>query len=386
MSCPPRVRSTNVIEPEIRPVLRPAANNAPMANANTLKPTSKPSKKPDKLPQKSEPKDKKGLSTPPVSQKSGAAALLQHQEMVMGPKLARSASCSSDASSSDSSQSRTSSRMDTGRRTSVMVRKKKCSMKADRPDSTEADTVEKVGDDGGLVESLDAVEVKKRCSWVTPNTDLNYAAFHDEEWGFPVHDDRRLFELLCLSGALAELTWPAILTKRHIFREVFLDFDPVSVSKLNEKKVTAPGSPAISLLSEPKLRAIIENARQMCQVIEEFGSFDKYIWNFVNHNPLVSHFKYSRQVPAKTSKAEFISKELIKRGFRSVSPTVVYSFMQVAGLTNDHLVSCFRFHECITFAEAREKDDRNAEDGKKTSETSGLILPRAKGESSSPLE
>ncbi|XP_030442078.1 uncharacterized protein LOC115664266 [Syzygium oleosum] len=389
MSGPPRVRSTNVVEPEIRPVLRPAANNAPMANANAnaLKPASKPSKKPDKPPQKLEPKDKKALSTPPVSQKSGAAkALLQHQEMAIGPKLARSASCSSDASSSDSSQSRMSSgRMVTGRRTSAVVRKKKCSLKADQTDGREVDTVEKVGDDGGLIESLDGLEVKKRCSWVTPNTDPNYATFHDEEWGFPIHDDRRLFELLCLSGALAELSWPAILTKRHFFREVFLNFDPVSVSKLNEKKVTAPGSPAISLLSESKLRAILENARQMCKVIEEFGSFDKYIWNFVNHNPLVSQFKYSRQVPAKTSKAEFISKELIKRGFRSVSPTVVYSFMQVAGLTNDHLVSCFRFHECIASAEAREKDGRNAKDERKPSETSGLILERAKDESSSPL-
>lgn len=389
MSGPPRVRSTNVFEPEIRPVLRPAANNAPMANANALKPASKPSKKPDKPPQKSEPKDKKAISTPPVSQNSGAAkALMQHQELAMGPKSAMSASCSSDASSSDSSQSQTSSgRMVTGRRTSVAVRKKKCSAKADRTYSTEVDTVEKVGDDGGLVDTLDGLEIKKRCSWVTPNTDPNYAAFHDEEWGFSVHDDRRLFELLCLSGALAELSWPAILIKRHIFREVFLDFDPVSVSKLNEKKATAPGSPALSLLSEPKLRAIIENARQMCKVIEEFGSFDKYIWSFVNHNPLVSHFKYSRQVAVKTSKAEFISKELIKRGFRSVSPTVVYSFMQVAGLTNDHLVSCFRFHECVALAEAREKDDRNGKDEKKKpSETSSLILPRAKDESSSPLK
>lgn len=178
MSGPPRARSTNVVEPEIRPVLRPAANNAPMANANAnanaLKPASKPSKKPDKPPQKLEPKDKKALSTPPVLQKSGAAkALLQHQEMAIGPKLARSASCSSDASSSDSSQSRTSSgRMVTGRRTSAVVRKKKCSLKADQTDSTDVDTVEKVGDDGGLIESLDGLEVKKRCSWVTPNTGM----------------------------------------------------------------------------------------------------------------------------------------------------------------------------------------------------------------------
>ncbi|GMY33951.1 DNA-3-methyladenine glycosylase 1-like [Fagus crenata] len=172
-----------------------------------------------------------------------------------------------------------------------------------------------------------------------------YAAFHDEEWGVLVYDDKKLFELLSLSVSLAELTWPAILNKRHTFREVFYDFDPSAVSKLNEKKVATPGSPASSLLSEVKLRAIIENANQMCKVIDEFGSFDKYIWNFVNHKPIVSQFRYSLQVPVKTPKR-----------FRSVGPTVIYTFMQVAGLTNDHLINCFRFKECMTMAEADEKD------------------------------
>lgn len=172
---------------------------------------------------------------------------------------------------------------------------------------------------------------------------------HPEHW--------KLFEFLSLSGALAELTWPAILTKRHIFREVFLDFDPIAVSKLNEKKVATPGSLASSLLSELKLRSIIENARQICKIRDEFGSFDKYIWNFVNHKPVVSQFRYPRQVPVKTPKAEVISKDLVKRGFRSVGPTVIYSFMQAAGLTNDHIVSCFRFQECMAGAEVEEKDD-----------------------------
>ncbi|KAE8735222.1 26S proteasome non-ATPase regulatory subunit 9-like [Hibiscus syriacus] len=158
--------------------------------------------------------------------------------------------------------------------------------------------------------------------------DPSYVAFHDEEWGVPVHDDKKLFELLVLAGALSELTWPDILRKRHIFREVFMDFDPVAVSKLNEKKLIAPG--------------------------DEFGSLDSYIWSFVHHKPIVSRFRYPRQVPVKTPKADVISKDLIRRGFRSVGPTVIYSFMQVAGMTNDHFTSCFRFQDCINAAEGKE--------------------------------
>jgi DNA-3-methyladenine glycosylase I len=158
---------------------------------------------------------------------------------------------------------------------------------------------------------------------------------------------RRLFELLVLSGALAEHTWPTILSKRQAFREVFADFDPNAIVKINEKKIIGPGSPASTLLSDLKLRAVIENARQILKVIEEYGSFDKYIWSFVKNKAIVSKFRYQRQVPAKTPKAEVISKDLVRRGFRSVGPTVVYSFMQAAGITNDHLTSCFRFHHCI---------------------------------------
>ncbi|KAL0425154.1 UNVERIFIED_CONTAM: DNA-3-methyladenine glycosylase 1 [Sesamum radiatum] len=158
---------------------------------------------------------------------------------------------------------------------------------------------------------------------------------------------RKLFELLSFSTALAELTWPVILSKRPIFRDVFLDFDPIAVSKLNDKKIATQGSPASSLLSELKLRAIIENARQICKIIDEVGSFDKYIWGFVNYKPIVGNFRYPRQVPIKTSKADTISKDLVRRGFRGVGPTVVYSFMQVAGITNDHLINCFRYQDCI---------------------------------------
>ncbi|CAN6901595.1 unnamed protein product [Brassica oleracea] len=184
---------------------------------------------------------------------------------------------------------------------------------------------------------------RKRCAWITPKSDQSYVAFHDEEWGVPVQDDKKLFELLCLSGALSELSWTDILSRRPLLRQVFMDFDPVAVSELNEKKVAAA---AISLLSEVKIRSILDNSRYVRKVIAEHGSFKKYMWNFVNNKPTQSQFRYGRQVPVKTSKAEFISKDLVRRGFRSVSPTVVYSFMQAAGLTNDHLIGCFRYQDC----------------------------------------
>ncbi|KFK22371.1 hypothetical protein AALP_AAs58717U000100 [Arabis alpina] len=187
-----------------------------------------------------------------------------------------------------------------------------------------------------------------------------YVAFHDQEWGIPVHDDKKLFELLCLSGALSELSWTDILFRRQLLRQVFMDFDPVAVSQLNEKKLMA----SISLLSEVKIRSILDNSRHVCKIIAECGSFKMYLCNFVNNKPTQSQFRYQRQVPVKTSKADFISKDLVRRGFRSVSPTVIYSFMQAVGLTNDHLMGCFRYQDCCVDAEtttitkAKKKNER----------------------------
>ncbi|KAH9621692.1 hypothetical protein KSS87_015235 [Heliosperma pusillum] len=213
--------------------------------------------------------------------------------------------------------------------------------------------------------------------WFVFSTHPSYVSFHDEEWGVPEHDDNKLFELLSLSVALAELTWPVILNKRSIFKEVFLGFDPISISKSNEKKICGPGTPGSSLLSEMKLRNIFENARQVCKIKSEFGSFDKYIWGFMNQNPIVNKFRYSRQVPAKTSKADLISKDLVRRGFRGVGPTVVYSFMQAAGLTNDHLITCFRFREHLAASEGPEKDGQTIIDVDKTVDIAKLELTRA---------
>lgn len=341
MSGPPRVRSMNVTaDTESRPVLGPAGNKA--RSVDVRKPASKPQRKVEK-PAEIDAKEKKKVTTlSPVATTPHCVSVPsilrqkdQHSLLSLRSNLSLNASCSSDASS-DSTHSRASTGR-ISRRSSTPVRRKQSASKAEKVVVT----------DTAPAPSHDTFQVKKRCAWVTPNTDPCYAAFHDEEWGVPVHDDKILFELLCLTGALAEHTWPAILNKRHIFREVFLDFDPVAVSKLNEKKIATPGSPACSLLSEPKLRAIIENARQISKIRDEFGSFDKYIWNYVNQKPIVSQFRYPRQVPVKTSKADVISKDLVRRGFRCVGPTVIYAFMQVAGLTNDHLVSCFRFQECL---------------------------------------
>lgn len=279
-------------------------------------------------------------------------SILRRQGSLLVSNVSLSASCSSDAST-DSFRSRAS----TGRicRTNCSVSRRR--QLGSKPKIIVADDVSEPLSNG--------VQHKKRCAWVTPSTDPCYAAFHDEEWGVPVHDDKKLFELLVLSGALAELTWPTILSKRQIFREVFAEFDAVTVSKFNEKKILAPGSTASSLLSELKLRAIIENARQISRVIDEFGSFHNYIWSFVNYKPIVSRFRYPRQVPVKTPKADVISKDLVRRGFRSVGPTVIYSFMQVAGITNDHLVGCFRFHECLAAVEAKKEDSVEKKDDEK---------------------
>ncbi|KAM0950423.1 putative DNA-3-methyladenine glycosylase I [Dioscorea sansibarensis] len=192
-----------------------------------------------------------------------------------------------------------------------------------------------------------------RCAWITPFSEPLYVSFHDEEWGVPVHDDRKLFELLVLSMALAERRWPAILSNRGIFRmrpceQIFDNFDPHSVAKFDEKKLITIRTSGSTLLSEQKMWAVVENAKQMRKVIEEFGSFNHYFWSFVNHKPIANGFRYARQVPVKSPKAESISKDLMQRGFRCVGPTVIYSFMQTAGIVNDHLTSCFRFQGCIS--------------------------------------
>lgn len=205
----------------------------------------------------------------------------------------------------------------------------------------------------------------KRCDWITPHSDPLYTAFHDEEWGVPVYDDIKLFELLVFSQALAEHSWPAILNQRDIFRKLFENFDPSLIAQFSEKKLLTLKIDGNLVLSEPKLRAIVENAKQLLKVQQEFGSFSNYCWRFVNHKAIRNEFRYGRQVPVKTPKAELISKDMMRRGFQCVGPTVVYSFMQVAGLVNDHLLTCFRYQEMQRHnqnefkTEVKEKKEQN---------------------------
>ncbi|KAE8664278.1 26S proteasome non-ATPase regulatory subunit 9-like [Hibiscus syriacus] len=345
----------NAADFKARPVLGPAGNKASSLIAR--KPASKPLKKIEKSPaEASLSEEKNGLPSPKVDSFPKIPFLFRHEQLLHS-NLSLNASCSSDAST-DSFNSRASTG---GSRRFILSNsvgpRRKPYLSSPRSDVSK----------GGLDSSSNGSHQRKRCAWVTPNTDPSYVAFHDEEWGVPVHDDKKLFELLVLAGALSELTWPAILRKRHIFMEIFMDFNPVAVSKLNEKKLIAPGCMASSLLSELKLRAIVENAHQISKVIDEFGSLDACIWSFVNHKPIVSRFRYPRQVPVKTPKADVISKDLVRRGFRSVGPTVIYYFMEVARMTNDHLTSRFRFQDCINAAEGKEVNGtRDMPEGEKT--------------------
>ncbi|KAJ4809359.1 DNA glycosylase superfamily protein [Rhynchospora pubera] len=184
----------------------------------------------------------------------------------------------------------------------------------------------------------------KRCSFITPNSDMVFVAYHDEEWGVPVHDDRMLFELLVLSGAQVGSDWTTILKRRNELREAFAGFDAEIVAQYTARK--------IGCLSEKLgldltfVRGVVDNAIRILEVRLQLGSFDKYLWGFVNHKPLSPNYKCSRKIPVKTSKSELISKDMVRRGFRYAGPTVMYSFMQAAGLTNDHLVSCHRHRGC----------------------------------------
>jgi DNA-3-methyladenine glycosylase I len=181
-----------------------------------------------------------------------------------------------------------------------------------------------------------------RCAWASNELNTKY---HDEEWGVPVHDDRRWFEFLILEGAQAGLSWDTILQKRERYREVFSGFDAAKVARFNGKKVRVLLRDPGIIRNRLKLAATISNARTFLRVQNEFGTFDKFIWQFVGGVPIQNKWKLQKEVPAKTTLSIALSKELLKRGFRFVGPTICYAFMQATGLVNDHLVSCHRFSQ-----------------------------------------
>ncbi|XAR65325.1 DNA-3-methyladenine glycosylase I [Bertholletia excelsa] len=190
-----------------------------------------------------------------------------------------------------------------------------------------------------------------RCNWITKNSDKTYVQFHDECWGVPAYDDNQLFELLALSGMLMDYNWTEILKRKELFREAFAGFDAHTVAKMGEKEITEIASNKAIMLAECRARCIVDNAKCIVQIVKEFGSFSSYMWGYVSYKPVINRFRYPRNVPLRSPKAEAISKDLLKRGFRFVGPVIVYSFMQASGMTIDHLVDCFRFSECVSLAE-----------------------------------
>ncbi len=186
--------------------------------------------------------------------------------------------------------------------------------------------------------------MKQRCAWAA-DADALYTKYHDQEWGVPVHADRRLFEFLILEGAQAGLSWSTILRKRANYRKAYDNFDARKIARYDAAKVRR-------LLNDPgivrnrlKIRASILNARAFLRVREEFGSFDKYIWRFAGGKPIRNRRRSMRQVPARTRESDAMSKDLRKRGFKFVGSTICYAFMQAVGMVNDHTINCFRHRQ-----------------------------------------
>jgi DNA-3-methyladenine glycosylase I len=187
-----------------------------------------------------------------------------------------------------------------------------------------------------------ARDARPRCGWSYVGMSAEYIAYHDEEWGVPVHDDRRLFEFLILEGAQAGLSWSTILRKREGYREAFAGLDPVKVAKFDSRKVEKllrfPGI----VRNRLKVAAAITNARCFLEVQQEFGSFATYSWQFVDGRPIANRWREMSQVPATSPESDAFSKDLRRRGFKFVGSTIMYAHMQATGMVNDHLVSCFR--------------------------------------------
>lgn len=188
--------------------------------------------------------------------------------------------------------------------------------------------------------------VTERCPWA--KTDL-YVAYHDQEWGVPVHDDRLLFEFLVLEGAQAGLSWETILKKRENYREAFDHFDPKIIAKYGKKKRQSLLANTGIVRNRLKIEAAIQNAEAFLAVQREFGTFDQFIWQFVGGEPKQNAWKSIKDVPAKTTESDAMSKDLKRRGFKFVGSTICYAFMQAVGMVNDHLVGCFRHGEVAKY-------------------------------------
>jgi DNA-3-methyladenine glycosylase I len=187
---------------------------------------------------------------------------------------------------------------------------------------------------------MSAIKDRPRCHWC--GDDPLYQAYHDEEWGVPVHDDRRLFEFLILEGAQAGLSWIAILRKREAYRRAFAGFDPVQVARFTDADLAKLLQDEGIVRNRLKISSARDNATAFLKVQKEFGSFDAYVWGFIGGKPQVNHPRSHAEVPAVTPEAEALSKDLKKRGFRFVGPTIAYAFMQATGMVDDHIQGCWK--------------------------------------------
>ena len=185
--------------------------------------------------------------------------------------------------------------------------------------------------------------MKRRCEW--PGDDPLMRAYHDNEWGVPVHDDRRLFEFLTLEGAQAGLSWSTILKKREAYREAFAGFDPAKVARFDARRRAALMKNPGIVRNRLKIESTVTNAKAFLAVRKEFGTFDRYVWEFVGGAPIQERRTSLREIPARTEISDALSKDLKKRGFRFVGSTILYAFMQAVGIVNDHATSCYRYRE-----------------------------------------
>ena len=185
--------------------------------------------------------------------------------------------------------------------------------------------------------------MKHRCTW--SNNNPYNIKYHDEEWGVPVHDDKKLFEFLLLDAFQAGLSWVTILKKRENFKKAFDNFDYNKIAEYKNDKVEELMNNAGIIRNKLKINATINNAQAFLKVQKEFGTFDKYIWQFVNHKTIINSFKTWKEIPVTSKESDTMSKDLKKRGFKFVGSTICYAFMQAAGMVNDHEITCFRYKE-----------------------------------------
>ncbi len=183
----------------------------------------------------------------------------------------------------------------------------------------------------------------KRCEW--PGDDPLYLKYHDEEWGMPEHDDRKLFEMLILEGVQAGLSWITVLRKRENYLLAFDNFDAKKIAKYDDIKIQSLLQNKGIIRNRLKVNAAVKNANAFLGIQKEFGSFDKYIWQFVEGKPKQNRFKALKEIPAQTPESQAMSKDLLNHGFKFVGPTICYAFMQATGMVNDHILSCFRYTE-----------------------------------------